>query len=477
MTLAAAVDLRRLKSSLIALGLDCSLPPSGGLTRLDFILLTLLKLKRLIGPPRYAAEETILVASADGADAPLSPGIGDGHPATKASAAGALEAFKTEEDKRQLLKHLVDFMQQRVGIALHIPSLIAADGSSVSELCRLTETLAEASRAALKRQQQACVTDAATDGVDDEGVSATLEETSITSDKTVERIEQSAAKLLSSIQWFYGEAQVAERRAAESFLDDLLGCEGGPMGGGPEKELPPTGGPQGPPVGRPSPDDEKHMRGRALLLQRLEQVRNEVAEGERRIEVLENQIKGIKTKIETADNDAERLKRQLLLLKRGHGSNSGGSDADGAADTAAEDRVQRQQQQLLRELYVEYARRSAVCDALMASVEDLADRAEAAEALSRRRMHEAARQRILQQEAAAAAPSSAAGTSAAYSHTSAMVGAIFRPPMCLSSCLLQSLDSKRETKVHSKPRPLSPNSITIYIYQASEVKQSNWAQI
>ncbi|KAL8269461.1 hypothetical protein Esti_006611 [Eimeria stiedai] len=405
---AAALDLRRLKAALWALGLGCSLPPSEGLTRFEFILVTLLKLKHFLEPQQFSGEET---ASGAAEGTSLFPG---GDVSMRGTAATALTAIKTPEERIQLLQQLSDFMQQRLGVGLSVSSLAAAEGPAVSELCRLMEPLAAATKAALKRRQQGPANPAAS-GAGEEALGSTEaipanDEALLKnpSSETVEKIKSSAVKLLSSLQWFYGEAQVAERKAAASFLEDLLGGRGPP-------EALQEGDSQGASEGGPPPVDESYSRGRALLLQRLEQARAEAAEVERNNEVLENHIREIKEKIKAADNDAERLKRQLLLLKRAHGS-SGGPAAAGAA--ASEYQVQQQQQQKLREVYLDYARRSAACDALMASVEDLADRAEAAAALSRRRMHEAARQRVLQHEAAAAA---AAGASAAYSHSSACI--------------------------------------------------------
>ncbi|KAL8441216.1 hypothetical protein Emag_007360 [Eimeria magna] len=417
---AAALDLRRLKGSLWALGLGSLLPLPRG-PCLDFILSTLLKIKHIIEPPQFTAEET-LAASAE--EASLSLGASE-------AAAAALAAFKTPEEKKQLLQRLADFMQQRVGVSLDVSTLAAAEGPAVSELCRLTEALAAAAKAALKRHQQG-PTEAPGSKEEEETVGSPQaipakdeDLCKNTSEETVENIKRSASKLLSSLQWFYGEAQIAEREAAASFLNDLLGGAEGPP------EAPKEGAPQEASEGGPPSDEESYTRGRALLLQRLEQARAEAAEMERNNEALESQIREMKEKIKTADNDAERLKRQLLLLKRAHVNSGLSAAAAGAA--AAEDRVQQQQQEKLRELYLEYARRSAACDALMASVEDLADRAEAAAALSRRRMHEAARQRVLQQEAAAAA-AAAGGASAAYSHTSA----VSPPSVCLPLSPLNS---------------------------------------
>ncbi|KAL8442158.1 hypothetical protein Emed_007414 [Eimeria media] len=411
---AAALDLLRLKASLWTLGLECLLPHSRGLSRLELILLTLVQLKHLLEPPQFTGEETAAATAAE--EAPLSPG-------GKEAAAAVLAAFKTPEERRQLLQRLVEFMQQRVGVSLDVSSLAAAEGPAVSELCKLAETLAAAATAALKRQQQGN-SDASASREGEEAGGSTLaipaqyeNLSKNASEETVEKIKRSASKLLSSLQWYYGEAQIEERKAAASFLDELLGGGEGPQGNpkeGAPQGAPNEGAPQGAPEGGPPSDEESYARGRALLLQRLEQARAEAAEVERNNETLESQIAEIKEKIKAADNDAERLKRQLLLLKRAHVT-SGPSSA--AAAAAGEDRVQQQQQEKLRELYLEYARRSAACDALMASVEDMADKAEEAAALSRRRMHEAARQRVLQQEAAAAA---AGASSFAYTHSSAV---------------------------------------------------------
>lgn len=133
--------------------------------------------------------------------------------------------------------------------------------------------------------------------------------------------------------------------------------------------------------------------GRALLEHQLQQCRIVVAVEEGRNEALASQVRELKEKIRAAETDADRLNKQLLLLQGSLG-----------AAVGAEEKEQQEMQEKLRQLYLEYARRSAVCDTLMASVEDMASRAEAAAAQNRCRLQEA-RQRLLLEQAAGASAS------------------------------------------------------------------------
>lgn len=178
-------------------------------------------------------------------------------------------------------------------------------------------------------------------------------------------MQRRADKVLASLQWFFGEEQAAERKAASDFLQALLSPEG-------------------------PPGTAASLCGRALLEHQLQQTRNEVAEAERNSEALASQVRELKEKIRGAELDADRLSKQLLLLRRSQGSAA-----------ASEEQQQEEMQEKLRQLYLQYARRSAACDSLMASVEDIATRAEAAAAQNRRRLQEA-RQRLLLEQAAAA---------------------------------------------------------------------------
>ncbi|XP_026190175.1 uncharacterized protein LOC34618872 [Cyclospora cayetanensis] len=286
MITASAVELRRLVAAMWSLGFDCALP-CGKDSRSDFVLQTLLKLQYIINPPGFAFEEgdTNLFLSAYGF--PSMPAR------LAAAAATTAKAAKTPKERLQLLQHAANFLSQETGITLDIPVLLRADGAAISELLRLAEPLAAATKASL-------------------------------------------------------ETEASVSREASSLC------------------------------------------GRALLEQHIHEAQHAVVETEKNNEALACQVQELKRKIHATERDEDRLTKQLLLLRRSQGS----------GDTL-EDEEQQEMQEKLRQLYLEYARRSAVCDTLMASVEDIANRAEAAAAQNRRRLREA-RQRWLVDQATAA---------------------------------------------------------------------------
>ncbi|CDJ50376.1 hypothetical protein EBH_0033080 [Eimeria brunetti] len=130
-----------------------------------------------------------------------------------------------------------------------------------------------------------------------------------------------------------------------------------------------------------------------MLGEQLGRIREELADMQRSNEALASQVQELKEKILAAERNEDRLSKQLLLLGRSQNS----------ALAAAEEQQQREMQEQLRQLYIQYARRSAVCDTLTASVEAIAGRAEALAAQNRLRLQEARQQLRLEHAAAASA--------------------------------------------------------------------------
>ncbi|CDJ27141.1 uncharacterized protein EMH_0029270 [Eimeria mitis] len=268
MSFASAVVLRRLVAALRSLGLNCALPVGGQDSRMEFILTTLLQLQYLIEPPQFASER-------EG---------GEGQPELPPGEDASLASDPWERAA----------MSARVGVALELQVLFRAEADAVYELLRLAETLADATRQALR-------------------------------------------------------AAAAIPASSNS--------------------------------------------SRALLGEQLHRSRQGLLDLERSNEALASQVQELKEKIRGAEQNADRLNKQLLLLGRPQNS----------ALAAAEEQQQREMQEQLRQLYIQYARRSAVCDTLTASVEAIAGRAEAAAAQNRLRLQEARQQLQLEQSAAASA--------------------------------------------------------------------------
>lgn len=170
-------------------------------------------------------------------------------------------------------------------------------------------------------------------------------------------------EVLSSIDRFYGKAQAGERKRAGEFLQGLLA----------QKDV--SGG---------SPA----LSRRGLLEEQLRRSRSALANVEKNNDTLVSQVQELNERIRGEERNAERLSKQLLLLRR--------SQVSGAASEAQQELEMQEQ---LRELYIQYARCSAVCDTLTASVEDIASRAEAAAAQNSRRQQEARQQLLLEQAA------------------------------------------------------------------------------
>lgn len=366
MTAVSSSELRRLTAALLGLGLECPLHwKEEGIN--DLVLHTLLRLKYVIEPPRFSCREGDASGSSSASCMYSDP--------TRAEASAAVQAVTTSDDRLQLLQQIAAFMLHRTGIELDLTALFMAGGAAVSELRRLAETLSEATKASLETEanRQSRKESARSDRDDERAVDtreAALSNSEISgsrhlSKSTAETVQSNAENVIDSLQRFFGEGPTAERRAVSDFLQAVLTPEGSAEG----------------PCG---------LRGRALLEHQLQQCRIAVAEGEGRNEALASQLRELKEKIRAAETDADRLNKQLLLLQGSQGTAVG-----------AEEKQQQEMQEKLRQLYLEYARRSALCDTLMASVEDMASRAEAAAAQNRCRLQEA-RQRLLLEQAAGA---------------------------------------------------------------------------
>lgn len=197
------------------------------------------------------------------------------------------------------------------------------------------------------------------------------------SKEALHTVQAQVEKVIVSVQSFYGKEQTEERRKTEEFLQALLAPEG----------------PTGADVVAAAAVTASRSGSRALLGEQLDRSRQALMEVERRNEVLASQVQELKEKIRGEEQNADRLSKQLLLL--------GGSQNPALA--ATEEQQQREMQEQLRQLYIQYARRSALCDTLTASVEAMAGRAEAAAAQNRLRLQEAMQQLQLEQAAAASA--------------------------------------------------------------------------
>ncbi|OEH75286.1 hypothetical protein cyc_01952 [Cyclospora cayetanensis] len=373
MITASAVELRRLVAAMWSLGFDCALP-CGKDSRSDFVLQTLLKLQYIINPPGFAFEEgdTNLFLSAYGF--PSMPAR------LAAAAATTAKAAKTPKERLQLLQHAANFLSQETGITLDIPVLLRADGAAISELLRLAEPLAAATKASLETEASGEASEKRAEcsekGEKAEQYKGLGEAFDVPNEQharnrssahieAAKKVQSSVDMVTASLQCFYGEQQAAERIAMAEFTQAVVT---------PDK------------VSR----EASSLCGRALLEQHIHEAQHAVVETEKNNEALACQVQELKRKIHATERDEDRLTKQLLLLRRSQGS----------GDTL-EDEEQQEMQEKLRQLYLEYARRSAVCDTLMASVEDIANRAEAAAAQNRRRLREA-RQRWLVDQATAA---------------------------------------------------------------------------
>ncbi|CDJ50377.1 hypothetical protein, conserved [Eimeria brunetti] len=149
MRFASALALRQLEAALRSLGLNCVLPAGGERSRKEFILTTLLKLQYLIEPQQFSAERH---GGEGEAELPQAAEAGSQSDLDiRAPISEVLEA-KSPKDQLKLLQRLAAFMLQRVGVALDLQALFRAEADAISELLRLTETLADAARRALQGQ-------------------------------------------------------------------------------------------------------------------------------------------------------------------------------------------------------------------------------------------------------------------------------------------------------------------------------------
>lgn len=361
-----------------SLGLVCVLPVGGQDSRNEFILTTLLKLQYLIEPAQFPAEggEEGLVEFPQAGDTGV-----PSDPAERA-AMSVVQEVKTHKDQLKLLQNLVAFMLQRVGVALELQALFRAGAEAVSELLRLSETLADAAKQASHDQASKKVekTTVHLQAVENGEGRVRREEPSEISQnfkEALHTVQAQVEKVIVSVQSFYGKEQTEERRKTEEFLQALLAPEG----------------PTGADVVAAAAVTASRSGSRALLGEQLDRSRQALMEVERRNEVLASQVQELKEKIRGEEQNADRLSKQLLLL--------GGSQNPALA--ATEEQQQREMQEQLRQLYIQYARRSALCDTLTASVEAMAGRAEAAAAQNRLRLQEAMQQLQLEQAAAASA--------------------------------------------------------------------------
>ncbi|CDJ30929.1 uncharacterized protein EMH_0062510 [Eimeria mitis] len=282
------------------------------------------------------------------------------------------------------MQRIAAFMLQRVGVALELQVLFRAEADAVYELLRLAETLADATRQALRGQitSQTGETTAQLPSNEEEGGGIKREKPSeisqtLHSKEAVQAVQDHVGKVLVSVQSFYGEEEAGERRKAKEFLQAVLAPYGSSSSSAAAAAAIPA----------------SSNSSRALLGEQLHRSRQGLLDLERSNEALASQVQELKEKIRGAEQNADRLNKQLLLLGRPQNS----------ALAAAEEQQQREMQEQLRQLYIQYARRSAVCDTLTASVEAIAGRAEAAAAQNRLRLQEARQQLQLEQSAAASA--------------------------------------------------------------------------
>ncbi|CDJ38109.1 hypothetical protein, conserved [Eimeria tenella] len=365
MTAASAVDLRRLVACMWILGQDCELPRGDENSRRDFILLTLLKLQYLIEPPLFTSENGEDEAVHHGACSSVASDSGG------RVAAAAVREAKSPAKKLKLLQQVTTFMLQRVGIALDLRVLFRAEADAVAELLRLAESLAAAVQLSLNKKRETSSHKVKERGSSFSHTEPGREEArersraNISEDckATIHTVKYSVEEVLSSIDRFYGKAQAGEIKRAGEFLQALLA----------QKDV---------------SADSPALSNRGLLEEQLRRSRSALANVEKNNDTLLSQVQELKERIRGEERNAERLSKQLLLLRRSHVS--------GAASEAQQELEMQEQ---LRELYIQYARCSAVCDTLTASVEDIASRAEAAAAQNSRRQQEARQQLLLDQAA------------------------------------------------------------------------------
>ncbi|CDI77309.1 hypothetical protein, conserved [Eimeria praecox] len=387
MSFISAVTLRRLVAALRSLGLSCVFPIGGQGSRKEFILTTLLKLQYLVEPLQYASErqggERQPELSQTG-ETMMPSDLGE------RVAVSAVREAKTPKDQLKLLKRLTAFMLQRVGVALELQALFRADADAVNELLCLAETLADAARQAPQGQANNLAKKTAVylqvENEEEKGFGREHPfeiPQALRSKDAIQTVQTQVEKVLSSVQNFYGEDQTGERRKTGEFLQAVLALEG--SSGSSNAAAAPTSAARG-----------SSGSNSALLLEQLDRSGRALADVERNNEALAFQVQELKEKIGGAERNADRLGKQLLLL--GASQNS--------VLAAPEEQQQRDMQEQLRQLYIQYARRCAVCDTLTASVEAIAGHAEAEAARNRLRLQEARQQLRLEHAATASATDS-----------------------------------------------------------------------
>ena len=204
------------------------------------------------------------------------------------------------------------------------------------------------------------------------------------SKEAVQAVQVQVERVLVSVQNFYGEEQTQERSKAGRFLQTVLASEASSARAAVAAEAATEAA---------SSSSSSSSSSRALLGEQLNRGRQALADVERSNEALASHVQELKERVRSAERNADRLSKQLLLLGRSQDS----------ALAAAEQQRQRDTQEQLRQLYVQYARKSAVCDTLTASMEANAGSAETAAAQNRLRLQQARQQVRL--EHAAPAPS------------------------------------------------------------------------